>query len=519
MLASHPMTARTTASPGLVVLGRLASGGMGTVSLARTDDGELVAVKRMHPHLAEDSHFLRMFLDEIWLTGALDHSNVVKLVAWGVDDTGPYFATEFVHGVPLTTLLARSRASSEPIPPPLVAHVGARIAEGLHAAHTLSGPNGEALTIVHRDVTPSNVLVAFDGCVKVTDFGVAKAAQKSTRTRTGMLKGKLAYLAPEYADGRGVDGRSDLYGLGVVMFQLLTDKLPFDGETDMELLKKIVEQPAPTVASLLPSIDPALGAIVDRLLSKAPHDRAADARQVSTWLDTCLEAHGDQKEQLAAFARRHCQPELTRLQALLEGPVARDGDTLTLQRWAPGSRPDDALTRRALSASQDEPAPPHTRVAHAVAPVEVAGEPADGVTQSVKAPVAAPPVGHRASLLIVGVVGASLGAVAVALVVAAGKSPAESASAVEVAPAPPERADAQSEPVPARQPDARSAEHAPPVPASAPEPSEPANELGVRAPRSKERSRASAARSAAPKDTGPCTPAHFDYPSCLRNKP
>src|SRR5262245_39247735 len=120
-----------TGSPRLVVLGRLASGGMGTVSLARTNEGLLVAVKRMHTHLAEDSHFLRMFLDEIWLTGALRHENVVRLVGWGVDDGGPYFATEFVLGAALGELLARARGAGETLPHELIAYVGARMAEGL----------------------------------------------------------------------------------------------------------------------------------------------------------------------------------------------------------------------------------------------------------------------------------------------------------------------------------------------------------------------------------------------------
>ena len=543
------MAGLQTGTPKLVVLGRLASGGMGTVSLARTEEGQLVAVKRMHSHLAEDSHFLRMFLDEIWLTGALLHHNVVRLSGWGVDDGGPYFATEFVVGAGLGELLARARGAGESLPHELVAYIGARMAEGLHAAHSLCGPDGESLGIVHRDVTPSNVLIGFDGSIKLTDFGVAKAAQKSTRSRTGMLKGKLSYMAPEYADGRGVDGRSDLYSLGVVLFQLLSGQRPFSGDTDMELLRKIVDRTPPSITSLVPTIHEDLAAIVDRLLAKRPEARGRDAMQVATELDGWLLLQGHPsstlRARLAAYVGRHCGDRRTRLEALMSRDGA-DGETLITQRWTAGARPDETMARRAMAlATSTEPttegdspieAPTrrdglksqrpvtrvakHTRVAPvAPAPVEPLDSPVlegEDVTAQTFVPVRRQLLGSRWGMLGIAVAGASVGAVVVALVVAAGRpvpgppveapplesppldsEPFETPMVVEedeadeqpaIQPSASASAIARIAPPPRVRPAPRVAKTPPPPPSPAPP----------------------------PRPKAPCTPAHFDYPACLK---
>jgi len=547
------MAGLQTGTPKLVVLGRLASGGMGTVSLARTEEGHRVAVKRMHTHLAEDSHFLRMFLDEIWLTGALRHDNVVRLVGWGVDDGGPYFATEFVLGAGLGELLARARGAGESLPHELVAYIGARMAEGLHAAHSLCGPDGESLGIVHRDVTPSNVLIGFDGSIKLTDFGVAKAAQKSTRSRTGMLKGKLSYMAPEYADGRGVDGRSDLYSLGVVLFQLLSGQRPFSGDTDMELLRKIVDRTPPTITSLVPTIHEDLAAIVDRLLAKRPEARGRDAMHVATELDGWLLLQGHPsstlRARLAAYVGRHCGDRRTRLEALMSRDGA-DGETLITQRWTAGARPDETMARRAMAlASSTEGDSPieaptrrdgpqsqrpvtrvakHTRVAP-VAPAPLEAPPLDSldslegedVTAQTFVPVRRQLLGSRWGMLGIAVAGASVGAVVVALVVAAGR-PAPSSLDGPSLDGPPLESpplDSETPAVVVEEEDADDAAAVQPSASASAKPIATSRPVAVRpAPRPAKTAKTPPPPPAPvpPRPKAPCTPAHFDYPACLK---
>jgi serine/threonine-protein kinase len=314
-------------APRLEVLGKLASGGMGTVSVARMagePDG-IVAVKRMHAHLGRDGEFLRMFLNEIWLTGALDHPNVVRLIAWGVDDEGPFFATEFVHGVSLGEMAYYGRQHRDPLPHPLAAHVGARVAAGLHAAHELVGDEGRSLGIVHRDVSPTNVLVGFDGAVKVTDFGIAKAALRSGDfTRTGFVKGKVSYMSPEQARGAPLDPRSDLYALGVVLFEMMTGERPFSAASEIELLKRVALGGAPSLAAAQDGarpIDPALGRIVDRLLATEPADRWQTGAELGAALDAWLAAHTGgpdaTERELAAYATRYGTARRERLAEIL----------------------------------------------------------------------------------------------------------------------------------------------------------------------------------------------------------
>jgi len=323
--------AASGSAPALTVIGEIASGGMGSVELARMVDasGErLVAVKRMHPEHARDLEFVRMFRDEIWLMGALRHPNLVGLLGWGEDEGGPYLVMEYVDGVALGRIVGIGRRALDPIPERLVAYVAARSAEGLHAAHQLRDAAGKPLEIVHRDVTPSNVLVAFDGRVQVTDFGIAKAVGKSSHTRTGIIKGKIAYMSPEYALRRPVDGRADLYSLGVVMYELLSNELPFEARTDFELLKKVAYGDPPRVLAVAPDVDPELATIVDRLLSKDPAQRyeagAALARELEAWLERKGNDPTGLQAELADYAERHCGEKHKRLKRLLDD----DADTV-----------------------------------------------------------------------------------------------------------------------------------------------------------------------------------------------
>jgi len=353
-------SALQVSSPRLVVLGELASGGMGTVWLAHIDGHleRLVALKRMHKHLASEPEFLNMFLDEICLTGALRHPNIVDLVGWGIDDRGPYFATEFVLGASLSTLKRGGRASQNPLPVALVMHVGAEIARGLHAAYTHTDANGSPLRIVHRDLTPGNVLVGTDGAVKLTDFGVAQAARKIVKTRTGVLKGKAHYISPEYVrGGQQLDARSDLYSLGVVMFELLAGRRPYGDVSEFELLTHVARHDPPPLREAVDA-DPELAALVDALRANQPQGRPSSAATVAEQLESMLSARGFpadiRTQRLGDYVKVHAAADIERIEAIRTAAACASG-------------PLDVLRPEHTMASATQPRPSETSgVTHTV---------------------------------------------------------------------------------------------------------------------------------------------------------
>jgi eukaryotic-like serine/threonine-protein kinase len=321
----------------LEVLGEIASGGMGRVELGRIlPGGELIALKRLHPHLARDQEFVQMFLDEAWMTAAARHPNVVELLGVGSDAEGMFLAMELVDGAALGALATAGRQHQDPLPEALIAFVGRQVARGLGSVHGLCDARGRPLGLVHRDLSPSNVLVGFDGAVKISDFGVAKAVGRYSRTATDVLKGKVAFMSPEYARRRQADGRSDLYALGVTLFALATGRLPFDAPSDVELLKRVIGTPAPAMTELVPALDRELSELVARLLRKDPAKRPQQAGDVEHALDRWLRARNLQPDQLAEdlgrYAARHAQSRRLRLAELGAQP--------TTTRAAAGREPD-----------------------------------------------------------------------------------------------------------------------------------------------------------------------------------
>jgi serine/threonine-protein kinase len=225
----------------------LASGGMGSVDLARAVSGpragQIVAVKRLHPHLEREKHFAEMFFDEARITAGLNHPNVVEIFDWGQDSQGHYLALEFVAGDSLLALIREAKNAKVPIPVNLGLFIVGKVAEGLHAAHELRNEKGELRHLVHRDVTPSNVLLSVDGGVKLIDFGVAKARDRLSHTSTGTIKGKFGYMSPEQARGFPIDRRSDVFSLGIVLWETLALKRLYRSESELEILRMIVDDP------------------------------------------------------------------------------------------------------------------------------------------------------------------------------------------------------------------------------------------------------------------------------------
>ncbi len=262
------------------LLRKIAAGGMGQVLLARKGaEGfeKLVVIKRILPHLVEDEEFFTMFIDEAKITMRLDHPNIARISEFGVENGVHFIEMEYVAGEDVRRLDKRARSSNNPLPLGVILRVIADANAGLDFAHKAKDSKGVPLGLVHRDVSPQNVLVGFDGSVKLIDFGVAKAAGRAQHTATGILKGKFPYMSPEQADGLDLDARSDVFAIGIVLWELLTGKRLFKGENDLmtQRLVKACQVPAPSQVE--PSVPASLDAVVLRALAKNPEDRYPDA--------------------------------------------------------------------------------------------------------------------------------------------------------------------------------------------------------------------------------------------------
>lgn len=277
-------------SSGLIRVCRLAEGGMARVDLAIKRVGtfrRMYAVKRLHPHLASDPEFRSMFIDEARIAGLIRHPNVVGVIDVGEDEQGPFLVMDYVDGLPLGNLLARVRTSGESMPVQIAVRIGLDVTRGLQAAHSLEVDN-RPLGVVHRDLSPQNVMVGFDGQARLTDFGVAKALGRSSRTATGIVKGKTSYLAPEQIRLEEPDRRSDLFSLGVVLFEMLSGERLYkraDGSSDMHA---IIEEPVPDIGEHRSDVPDELVRLLFELLAKARDARPADAGEVVRRLESIL---------------------------------------------------------------------------------------------------------------------------------------------------------------------------------------------------------------------------------------
>ncbi len=281
------------------VICALASGGMGRVDVVVRRDGpfaRLFAQKRLRPHLVDDESVRRMFLDEGRIAGLVRHPHVVSVVDVGQDDAGPYLVMDFVEGVSLAEVVARSVARRESVPMPIALRIAAQVAEGLHAVHETAGPDGQPLQLIHRDISPQNVLIGFDGTARVTDFGIAKALGRATRTTTGVLKGKVGYLAPERLRFEEPDRRADLFSFGVVLFELLAGRRLYDSSDDVEGPRRILNEPPPDLGEERDDAEPELVELLFELLAKDPAARPADAglvaRRLEQMLASAVATHG-----------------------------------------------------------------------------------------------------------------------------------------------------------------------------------------------------------------------------------
>jgi serine/threonine protein kinase len=269
----------------LLLLEKLAAGGMAEVYRAIQQGyggfEKVVAVKRILPHFASDEEFKNMFVMEAQLSGLMQHPNVVQVFSNGESEGYLYLVMEFVDGKNLRQLLARADKQKVRIPIEMACYILAEAAKGLEYAHSfVDERTGQGMEIVHRDMSPQNIMLSYDGGVKIVDFGIAKAAARSEHTRAGVLKGKFGYMSPEQAQGMPIDRRTDIFALGIIFFELLTQRRLFSHDDDMRTLQLIRECNVPRPSKYNPSISPALDRIVLKALAKNRSDRYATAGEL-----------------------------------------------------------------------------------------------------------------------------------------------------------------------------------------------------------------------------------------------
>lgn len=261
----------------------LSAGGMGRVELALKLDGNfkrLYALKRILPEHFRADGYLAMFEDESRLAGLLHHPNVVSVLDVGNDEEGPFLAMEYVEGITVKDLVVNSSVSQLLLPIQVCCRILEQAARGLHAVHELRSHDGELLNVVHRDVSPQNILVDYEGVVRVTDFGIARSLGRETETTTGVLKGKPGYMSPEQLQFEELDRRSDIFSLGVVLYEMLTARKLYQGDADSKS-RAILRDPPPDVAEIRRDIPPALQDLLLRVLAKDRESRPQDAAAVA----------------------------------------------------------------------------------------------------------------------------------------------------------------------------------------------------------------------------------------------
>ncbi len=274
------------------LLERVAVGGMAEVFRAKRSGVEgfekVVAVKRILSHLSDNKEFVDMFIDEAKMVAGLTHPNIVQIFDLGRIERSYYIAMEYVHGRDLRTIMKRARERNVPISLDLAAFVVSRVCAALEYAHRKRDESGQPMLLVHRDVSPQNILLSFEGDVKLTDFGIAKAASKATITDKGALRGKLLYMSPEQAWGKPMDRRSDVFSLGIVFYEMLTGQKPFVGTSEMSILETVRECRVAPPTTVNPKIPEKMERVAMKALERDPEVRYQDAGEMQRDLERVL---------------------------------------------------------------------------------------------------------------------------------------------------------------------------------------------------------------------------------------
>jgi predicted ATPase/serine/threonine protein kinase len=328
------------------LIAKIGSGGMAEVFLAQYGSVEgfkrQLVIKRMRPELADRDEAVEMFLDEARLCAKLNHPNIVNVSDLGEADGTYFIAMDFVDGPHLGKLARHLVRKQTPLPPLLCAYVVTRAADGLHYAHTQTDPEtGQALGIVHRDVSPHNILISKFGDVKLADFGVAKAVGKESETKSGVVKGKVAYMSPEQIYGDELDGRSDVFALGIVLFEITTARRLYKHKSELVSMQRITQEDAPAPSRFNPAIDAELERIILKALHRDRERRYQTANALKVDLDAWIsqQAQGHLKTELADFMAEHA------------------GDMEQMREQVPDTGSVRSRSRASFSAEGPPPAP------------------------------------------------------------------------------------------------------------------------------------------------------------------
>lgn len=353
---------------------RIAAGGMAEVYAAR-QRGEagfqkLVALKRMLPHLTDDERFVNMFMDEGRLAANIDSPNVVSTMDLGrADDGSLYLVMELVVGATLSSLLRNAAKDGDSVPIDVAVEMLAQAAQGLHDAHEARTPFGAPLQLVHRDVSPQNILVGVDGRVRITDFGVARAVLRRTKTSTGEFKGKLSYFSPEQCADKDLDRRSDVFSLGVVAWETLTTRRLFHAENPLAVLERVTRMPIPSAHSVRPEVPASVAAVVQTALERDRDERFSTAAEFASALRAAArEASGiADRKRVGELCQQYGGDGLERVQEQLKISLSSPGlptiDDFEAEKTEISSgivmRPEDEgpmpATPRAPTAAQPTP--------------------------------------------------------------------------------------------------------------------------------------------------------------------
>ena len=325
-----------------VLLRKIATGGMAEIFQGKTAGAEGfekdIVIKRILPHFSEDEAFVKMFIDEASITAKLQHANIVQIFDFDVIDGSYYIAMEYIEGEDLSAVLKDGQAAGRMLSVPQCVWVTMELAKGLYYAH-VKEHKGRPLNIIHRDISPHNAMIAYNGEVKLMDFGIAKAAERSTKTQAGTVKGKVAYMSPEQARGKNLDGRSDLFALATVLWEMLTFKRLFLRESDFETLTAVLKDPIEPPSRFRPEVDQELDDILMTALEKDRDDRQKNVeeftRELTRWYYKTVTDFEAEKlkpymQQLYASKIRRLRAEVAEADASFHqgaGHVVRDAPT------------------------------------------------------------------------------------------------------------------------------------------------------------------------------------------------
>ncbi|WP_169791373.1 serine/threonine-protein kinase [Sandaracinus amylolyticus] len=391
------------------VLARLAAGGMSEILLARRAGvaglERLVVLKRMRPDLVSEPELRDALLDEARIMLGLRHPNVVAVQELACEGDELYLVMEHLRGDNLLALMRAVRAHRSEIDLALAVHVAADVCAGLHAAHELVDDDGAPLHVIHRDVSPQNVFVTFDGEVKLIDFGIARFADRVARTKSGVVKGKFAYMAPEQFSGEPLDRRTDVFAAGVVLHELLTGKRLFARTSDRDMLMAILSDPVPRPSALAQArgIPPALDEICMRALARDRGDRFATAGEMRAALREqlpALDPRLDPRETLSRLTKQVLAPRLAEVDALLRrarrpGPEKVDRKPAPISEPPPRLDPPSVPLELDVAVEERAPEPRHGTRALAFALGAGAGVALAGLALSVLMRAAIPPPAPR----------------------------------------------------------------------------------------------------------------------------